>query len=100
MGELPLGITKTDDGQFVNSEGNLCGSSLKINEGINNLIKKAKLPLVTAINSATINPAKMLGINNNKGSIEINKDADLVITNSDFKVMWTYCKGREVYKGE
>lgn len=99
-GELPLGITRTDDGQFVNNEGNLCGSSLKINEGINNLIKKAKLPLVTAINSATINPAKMLGINNNKGSIEINKDADLVITNSDFKVMRTYCKGREVYKGE
>ena len=37
------------------------------------------MPLNEAVNMATLNPAKAVGINHHTGSIEIGKDADLLI---------------------
>lgn len=81
------------EGAFRLADGTLFGSALYVNQGIYNLHYKAHLPLVTAINAATINPAKYLGVDDRKGSIEIGKDADLVITDDLLHVHETYCHG-------
>lgn len=44
---------------------------------------KAGLPIDAAWRSITINPAKALGIDNRLGSLEVGKDADIVIWTSD-----------------
>ncbi len=56
-----------------------------------------------AIESITINPAKTLGIEDRVGSIEVGKDADLVIwDNSPLEiqsnVLYTIINGKVVYE--
>lgn len=72
---------------------NLAGSTLKLNDGLRILVEDAMVPMNYAINSCTINPAKCLGIDNRKGSIVAGKDADIVVLDTDYSVIQTYCKG-------
>ncbi len=81
------------DGAYRLPNGTLFGSALYVSEGVNNLHKKAGLDLVTAINSATINPARYCKVEDRKGSLEVNKDADIVIVDENIKVYEVYCKG-------
>ena len=72
---------------------NLAGSTLKINDGLRILVEEAMVPFNYAINSCTLNPARCLGIDDRKGSIMVGKDADIVVLDTDFSVIQTYCKG-------
>lgn len=74
--------------------GNLAGSTLKVNEGLRNLVEKAGIPWQTAINSCTLNPARLIGLDRTKGSIQGGKDADLVVLREDYSVKAVYVCGR------
>ncbi len=80
-------------GAFRLEDGTLFGSALYVNKGVDNLHRKARLPLVTAINAATINPAKYLGFDNRKGTLEPGKDADIVVCDEHIEIKQVYCKG-------
>ena len=71
----------------------LAGSTLKLNDGLRILIEEALVPVNYAINACTLNPANCLGIADRKGSIQVGKDADLVVLNKDYAVVQTYCMG-------
>ncbi len=71
----------------------LAGSTLRINEGLRNVVEKAEVPFEKAIRSCTINPARLLGMDGRIGLIETNYDADIVILNDDYSVHSVYCKG-------
>ncbi len=77
--------------------GNLAGSTLKVNQGLRNLVEKAEIPWQTAINSCTINPARLIGMEASKGSITAGKDADLVVLGDDYSVEATYVCGERCY---
>ena len=77
--------------------GNLAGSTLKVNQGLRNLVEKAGLPWQTAINACTINPARLIGMEASKGSITAGKDADLVVLGDDYSVEATYVCGERCY---
>ena len=56
-----------------------------------------------ALEAITINPAKTLGIDDRVGSIEVGKDADIVIWDNDpldlqSKVLMTIIDGKIVYE--
>ena len=72
----------------------LAGSTLKLNDGLRILIEEALIPVNYAINACTLNPANCLGIANRKGSIQVGKDADLVVLDKDYSVLQTYCMGQ------
>jgi N-acetylglucosamine-6-phosphate deacetylase len=74
--------------------GNLAGSTLKVNEGLRILVEEAMVPFNYAINACTLNPANCLGIADRKGSIRAGRDADLVVLDSDYSVIQTYCLGK------
>ena len=80
-------------GAYKREDGTLFGSCLYVNKGVYNMLYKANLPLVTAINAVTINPARYLGFDNRKGTIQIGKDADIVICNDQIELTQVYCKG-------
>lgn len=83
-----------DDGSaHLTSSGSLAGSTLRLNNGLKILVEEAMVPFNYAINACTINPARCLGIDDRKGSIMTGKDADLVVLDSDYSVIQTYCKG-------
>ena len=83
-----------DGSAHLTAAGNLAGSTLRLNDGLRILVEDALVPFNYAINSCTINPANCLGIADRKGSIQVGKDADLVVLDSDYSVVQTYCMGQ------
>ena len=67
-------------------------STLKVNEGIKLLIEKALVPFEDAIDAASVNPMKYIGMDDHKGRIRYGYDADIVVLNDDYSICQTYCK--------
>lgn len=87
-----------NNGEARLADGTLAGSVLKMNVAVNNLVEKAGVPFTDAIDFATYNPAKNIGVLNERGTIEVGKRADLTVLNSDFEVLYTLVNGKIVYK--
>lgn len=77
--------------------GGLAGSALTMNEAVKTIVNKTKYSLEDAIQMASLNPAKLLNIADNKGSIEVGKDADILIVDSDINVKTTIVEGKIVF---
>lgn len=97
-GESELGGQKVivKDGEARLLDGTLAGSVLKMNVAIKNLVCNGVL-LCDAVDFATINPAKNLGIDKNYGSIKEGKLANFVVLDRDFNVLKTIINGKEVF---
>lgn len=78
--------------------GALAGSVLTMNQAIRNLKDVLHVSLTEAIDFATINPAKNLKIDDQKGSIKVGKDADFVVIDQDLNVYLTVRGGKIIYK--
>jgi N-acetylglucosamine-6-phosphate deacetylase len=87
---------KNNQAQLAN--GVLAGSVLRMSSAIQNMLAFTGCELFDAIKMASENPAKVLGIFANKGSIAVNKDADLVVLDAEWNVVTTVCGGRLVYQ--
>ncbi|WXG47172.1 MAG: N-acetylglucosamine-6-phosphate deacetylase [Candidatus Atabeyarchaeum deiterrae] len=75
--------------------GQLAGSTVTLDRSLRVLVTSLGLPLQQAVKMATINPAKVIGVDARKGSIEKGKDADLVILNQeDLSIYATIIKGQ------
>ena len=68
-----------------------------MNDAIKNLVTKCDIPLEQAVDFATINPAKNLGVDNTKGSIKLGKDADFAVIDQDFEVLLTIREGNIIF---
>ena len=84
----------TPDGSAHLDNGTLAGSTLNINKGLRILVEEAMVPFNYALNACTINPARCLHLDDRKGSIQIGKDADLVVLDDNYDVLQTYCMGK------
>ena len=67
-------------------------------ESVKNMISHTKMSMHDVIKITSFNPAKYIGIEDRKGSIEVGKDADLLIINSNFDLKKVYCKGNIAYE--
>ena len=86
-------IIYPDGSAHLVEAGNLAGSTLKINKGLQILIEEALVPVNYAINACTCNPARCLHVDDRKGYISVGYDADLVVLDNNYEVVQTYCKG-------
>lgn len=59
--------------------GNLAGSTLTLLQSVMNFAEFTGCPLVAAFQAASLNPARVLGIEKERGSLEKGKYADLII---------------------
>ncbi len=75
-------------------DGTLAGSALLMNQMLKSLINLADIDITDAIYMATMSPAKILGIESRKGSIEKGKDADITILDNDLNVIETFVSGK------
>ncbi|MBE6688226.1 MAG: N-acetylglucosamine-6-phosphate deacetylase [Ruminococcaceae bacterium] len=74
-------------------DGTIAGSVLKLNNAIKNFKNNTNIPLHKIVNCASLTPAKAIGVDKTKGSIEVGKDADIVIMDEDFQVLSTFVGG-------
>lgn len=80
-------------------DGTLAGSILTLNKAVLNILKYTSLEIYEAVALASLNSAKLLNIDNKKGSIKIGKDADLIIFDKDLKVNLSISEGNVIYRG-
>ena len=85
-------ITKEGVG-YLTGTTTLAGSCHRLNHILDYAIHEAEIDFVTAINAATINPMRMLGINN-RGLIKENYKADIAVFDKHFNNKATYIDGK------
>ena len=78
---------------YIKGTDTIAGSTLRVNEGLRNLVNDMLIPFEQALNSATLNPARVLGLDDHKGKIKVGYDADLVVLEDDYTVVQTYVLG-------
>ena len=100
VGEYTLGGQKIFyDGTICKLEdGTIAGSVLQLNKGVWNVYSNSDIPLYECVNCASLNPATVIGMEKNKGSLEIGKDADIIITDNQFNIMKTIIGGKVKYE--
>ena len=99
-GESELGGQKVfvKDGEARLTDGTLAGSVLKMNKAVQNLVEKVGVPFTQAVDCATINPAKNLGMDKETGSIKVGKRADFTVLNEHYDVIMTVRDGEVIYQ--
>lgn len=78
---------------YLQGTDKLAGSTLSMDRGLSYLTMTAQVPWQSAINACTINPARLLGVDDRKGSITAGKDADLAVLSADGSVRAAYARG-------
>jgi N-acetylglucosamine-6-phosphate deacetylase len=86
------------NGEARLEDGTLAGSVLRMNRAVQNAVEKVGVPFTTAIDFATINPARMLKIDEERGSIKVGKYADFTVLNENYDVLMTIRDGEIIYK--
>ena len=79
-------------------DGTVAGSVLHLNRGVWNVYTNSDIPLYECVNCASLNPAAVIGMDKTKGSLETGKDADIIITDSNFEVQKTIIAGEIKYE--
>ena len=77
--------------------GKLAGSVIGLDEAVGNIMRFAGVSLPEAVSMASLNPARVLGIDGSKGSLEAGKDADIVIFDHDLKVRHTIVHATKIF---
>ncbi len=73
------------------------GSVATADRLVRTMINIAQVPLIDAVRMMTTTPAKIMKIDDRKGSIVVGKDADLVIFDEDINIQTTMVEGEVVY---
>lgn len=78
-------------------DGTLIGTALGLSELVKRFISFTGCGLDVTVRAVAENPAMVLGIEDRKGSIDVGKDADLVLLDEDLSVHTTIVGGRIVF---
>jgi len=65
---------------------------------VRNVVRHCGVSLPDAVKMASLNPAKLFGVEKRKGSITPGKDADLALFDKNFNVKFTIIGGKIVYQ--
>ncbi|CAG9771367.1 unnamed protein product [Ceutorhynchus assimilis] len=83
---------------FIANTNTLCGSIASLIECVRNLILATGCPVEYALESASLHPAKVLGIHDKKGTLNYGADADFIILTDRFNIYSTWINGECVYE--
>ncbi|WP_068779379.1 N-acetylglucosamine-6-phosphate deacetylase [Paenibacillus sp. GM2] len=98
LGKLPVLMhngqvhLKLDDGSL----GSLAGSSLTMIDALSRTAAFTGKEIADIVPALTLHPATQIGVQDRKGTIELGKDADIVIIDEEFQIYQTYVQGHRV----
>jgi N-acetylglucosamine-6-phosphate deacetylase len=103
LGEQAVDLT-SDQRVVLAGQDMLAGSALRMDHGVRNLMKLAGVSLADAVAMATINPARVTGIDGRRNGLSPGDRADFVMFRFDreslaIQVEETYVSGDRVYRG-
>jgi len=76
------------------SDGTLAGSVLTLDRGVQNLMKFTGAGLNAAVAAASHNPSQLMGIQNNWGSLDVGRMANITVLSRSAEVIQTFLAGR------
>lgn len=85
------------DGRATLADGTIAGSTATMDRCVANLVNHVGLSLEEAVRTASLNPARAMGVADRLGSIETGKDANLIVFDDSIYVKLTMVKGHVVY---
>ena len=100
-GKYKLGVNDVvvTDGDAMLADGSSrAGSTLTTGQAVKNVVRFTGRPLEEVLPIFTRNPAALLGLEHQKGTIAPGYDADLVFLDDDLNVMHTIVGGRTVFE--
>ncbi len=99
-GEYPIDerTITIKDGTVRLPDGTLAGSTLTMERALRNLLAATGASLAEVWQTSSLNAARSAGISARKGSLELGKDADLVLVDGSVNVHLTVAEGRVVYR--
>ena len=86
-------VTVDENGRCLLPGGTLAGSTAILRECLRNLAESLEVSFETALRTVTVNPSKVSGTWPRKGSLEIGKDADIVVLDDSFNVLCCMVEG-------
>jgi len=87
-----------ENGAVRLSNGTLAGSVLTMELALKNVCAASERSLAEMWITSSLNAARAIGISSRKGSLEVGKDADLVLLDESFQVQLTIVQGEIVFK--
>lgn len=82
-------------GDGSENDGTLAGSGLTMDRALRNAVEMLEVDLCAAVRMASTNPARILGLGERKGRVEVGYDADLTLLDRDLRVQRTWVGGEE-----
>jgi len=86
------GVAKLPD------RSSFAGSVATADRLVRTMIRMANVPLIDAVSMITKTPARIMKVENKKGSLAEGKDADILIFDEDINIKMTMVKGKIVYE--
>jgi N-acetylglucosamine-6-phosphate deacetylase len=80
------------------TDGTLAGSALTMDRALYNFARAVEQPIETIWPVSSLNAARSIGLANRTGSLEIGKDADVVLVDESVNVHLTIARGAIVYR--
>ena len=100
-GEYDLGgkMVTVRSGRTDMGNGRLAGSTTNLHDEFLNLLKLG-IPLRTALKACTLNPAKVIRADQDRGSLQVGKYADMVAMDAQYNVKKVFVEGRLVFDSD
>lgn len=96
--EWEAGKAKVVGRAAVREDGTIIGSLATTDELVRHAVDWLPVTLPEAVRMVTRNPARVLGLEERKGSLRPGADADLVVLDEELRVAMTIARGRIVYR--
>jgi N-acetylglucosamine-6-phosphate deacetylase len=95
LGDFDVHVTATDARL---ASGSLAGSIMQLDHAVANLVQIAGCSAEEAIATVTSTPARLLGLQRERGGLQAGMIADLVLLTPALEVVATIAAGRVVYR--
>jgi N-acetylglucosamine-6-phosphate deacetylase len=82
----------------LQENNDLAGSVMQMKNAVKNMMNHTGLRLKDAVGMATINPARLLNVDNRKGSLRVGMDADIIVIDTDVNVYLTIVEGEIFFR--
>lgn len=80
------------------ADGTLAGSTLQMNQALKHLGRSTDLTVPQLVRLGSLNPARVLGLEGERGSLAPGKRADFFLHDGAFRVFRTVCGGADIFQ--